>query len=206
MDPGHQLLPVGRATDCHNRFPDSGRRYARNLTFANGAPPGKSSGLDLPTRRPSRRFAVICCHARTAGFHHQQRLPDRARPRIFYQHMMEQNRPAANLPDPRSRLLGAYEGLRGYHIVPEGRGDTAPAGPGHSKAAGAHPCGGAIALPLLPEEWAAKAFVSRGRLARDLQQVDLRSDSCGLTPPRCLRELLEVHWSMPLRRSCSMPA
>jgi NAD(P)-dependent dehydrogenase (short-subunit alcohol dehydrogenase family) len=90
-----------------------------------------------------------------------------------------------DLPPEAAKLLGAYEGLRGYHLLPEaGRADlpVSPAapqrGPTNSVAASLAGLTHAAALsqvPLLPEELAAQqSLFPEGRLDQDLQQVDLR--------------------------------
>jgi NAD(P)-dependent dehydrogenase (short-subunit alcohol dehydrogenase family) len=111
------------------------------------------------------------------------------RPPDFYVHMMErENGPLHDLPLEAAKLLGVYEGLRGYHILPEGdvrsaehrlgklqqsseRAETvlgAPI-PGLTHAAALSQ------VPLLPEELAAQqALFPQGQLDQDLQQVDLR--------------------------------
>ncbi len=82
------------------------------------------------------------------------------------------------MPEHARRLLGAYEGLRGYNMLPEG--GAAAAAPARLAAGGADVAGLTRAaelsqLPLLPEELAAQqALFPEGRLDQDLQQVDLR--------------------------------
>ncbi len=100
--------------------------------------------------------------------------------------MMErENGSLHDLPPEAAKLLGAYEGLRGYHILPEaGRADlpvgqTAQEhGPTNSIAASLAGLTHAAALsqvPLLPEELEAqKGLFPEGKLDQDLQQVDLR--------------------------------
>jgi NAD(P)-dependent dehydrogenase (short-subunit alcohol dehydrogenase family) len=99
------------------------------------------------------------------------------------------------MPERERRVLGAYEGLRGYHLLPEG---PAP-GPNDDAAAAREALAGALAngqatpaevgafaglthaarlsqVPLLPEEREAqRALFPEGRLDQDLQQVDLRA-------------------------------
>ena len=42
------------------------------------------------------------------------------RPPDFYQHMMESETGSLEkMPEAARKLIGAYEGLRGYHILPE---------------------------------------------------------------------------------------
>ena len=88
-------------------------------------------------------------------------------------------------------MLGAYEGLRGYHLLPEEdggrRGNEAkvsqssnppPHVGGHkleSALAGITHAAALSQVPLLPDELAAqKDLFPEGRLDQDLQQVDLR--------------------------------
>ena len=43
------------------------------------------------------------------------------RPPDFYAHMMEGETAALHdMPEHVRKLLGSYEGLRGYHLLPEG--------------------------------------------------------------------------------------
>jgi NAD(P)-dependent dehydrogenase (short-subunit alcohol dehydrogenase family) len=106
--------------------------------------------------------------------------------------MMErENGSLHDLPPEARRLLGAYEGLRGYHLLPEEaggrRGNEAkvsqssnppPHVGGHkleSTLAGITHAAALSQVPLLPDELAAqKDLFPEGRLDQDLQQVDLR--------------------------------
>jgi hypothetical protein len=106
--------------------------------------------------------------------------------------MMErENGPLQDLPPDVRLLLGAYEGLRGYHILPEGeangsaghrpgasngleRAGTVPGAPLSSLAGFTH-AAALSQVPLLAEELAAqKDLFPVGQLDQDLQQVDLR--------------------------------
>jgi NAD(P)-dependent dehydrogenase (short-subunit alcohol dehydrogenase family) len=77
-------------------------------------------------------------------------------------------------------LLGAYEGLRGYHLLPEGGGASVLASRAGqiqeiSPVAGLTHAAALSQVPLLPDELAAQqALFPQGRLDQDLQQVDLR--------------------------------
>src|SRR4029077_12036581 len=75
----------------------------------------------------------------------------------FYQHMMAKETGAlSELPVEIRNLVGRYEGLRGYRLLPEVAFQLSQ-------------------VPLLPSEDAAqKALFPEGRLDQDLQQVDLR--------------------------------
>jgi NAD(P)-dependent dehydrogenase (short-subunit alcohol dehydrogenase family) len=71
-------------------------------------------------------------------------------------------------------LLGAYEGLRGYHLLPEGPSRTGQLAE-VSKLSGITHSAAMSQVPLLPEELAAQqALFPQGQLDQDLQQVDLR--------------------------------
>jgi NAD(P)-dependent dehydrogenase (short-subunit alcohol dehydrogenase family) len=96
------------------------------------------------------------------------------RPPDFYEHMMErENGPLHDLPEGARKLLGAYEGLRGYHMLPEG--DAAVTTKCMSAVAGFTHAAELSQIPLLPEELVAqKDLFPEGRLDQDLQQVDLR--------------------------------
>ena len=75
-----------RAADRHHALPArlGGSATRRSRTSASGAIGWRSSGSTCATRRAWRRSAGICCDTRdAAGFHHQQRLPDRAPPAGF---------------------------------------------------------------------------------------------------------------------------
>jgi NAD(P)-dependent dehydrogenase (short-subunit alcohol dehydrogenase family) len=100
------------------------------------------------------------------------------RPPEYYAHMMERESAAlAAMPAEQLRLLGAYEGVRGYHLLPEGPGGAAPAAPeprALELAGLTHPAQ-LSQVPLLPEEFRAQAdLFPVGRLDQDLQQIDLR--------------------------------
>jgi len=110
------------------------------------------------------------------------------RPPDFYAHMMAGEQAAVSeMPEEVRRLVGAYEGLRGYHLLPEGGGagdvaalDRRIAGISGLGASGLDVSGltHAAALsqvPLLAEELQAQRdLFPEGRLDADLQQVDLR--------------------------------
>jgi len=81
------------------------------------------------------------------------------------------------MPAHERKLLGAYEGLRGYHILPEA--DATPAGLVRggrlSEVAGLTHAPQLSQVALLPEEREAQQdLFPQGRLDQDLQQIDLR--------------------------------
>ena len=106
--------------------------------------------------------------------------------------MMEsENGSLQKLPDAARQLLGAYEGLRGYHMLPErssvvghasSLSDSRDLQPGWTgkmpvplQVAGLTHAAELSQVPLLPEELAAQqALFPQGQLDQDLQQVDLR--------------------------------
>jgi NAD(P)-dependent dehydrogenase (short-subunit alcohol dehydrogenase family) len=80
-----------------------------------------------------------------------------------------------DMPAAQRRLLGAYEGLRGYHLLPEA--DPAAVLPAtlDRRLAGLTHSAELSQVALLPEErMAQKDLFPEGRLDQDLQQVDLR--------------------------------
>jgi NAD(P)-dependent dehydrogenase (short-subunit alcohol dehydrogenase family) len=107
------------------------------------------------------------------------------RPPDFYEHMMEgEHAPLSSIPEATRKVLGAYEGLRGYHMLPEG-GTSDPnvpvaleSGALDARVAGVAGLTHAAQLSqvaLLPEELEAQqGLFPQGRLDQDLQQIDLR--------------------------------
>jgi NAD(P)-dependent dehydrogenase (short-subunit alcohol dehydrogenase family) len=116
------------------------------------------------------------------------------RPPDFYQHMMERETgPLQDLSAKAARLLGGYEGLRGYHLLPEG--GVVLANQQASALAGLKHAAELSQVRLLPEEARAQRdLFPEGRLDQDLQQVDLRGrNSWRLTLDEVASvELLEV--------------
>ena len=174
---GIRLLRAGAHLIVTTRFPrDSAVRYAREPDFAQWGSRLEIFGLDL---RHTPSVEAFCHHlmaTRTRlDFIINNACQTVRRPPGFYEHMMAQERASLHsLPDPARRLLGAYEGLRGYHLLPEaGAGAVAERGP--SGAAGLlHPAE-LSQVALLPEEFAAqRALFPEGQLDQDLQQTDLR--------------------------------
>jgi len=102
------------------------------------------------------------------------------RPPDFYAHMMEGETAALHdMPEHVRKLLGSYEGLRGYHLLPESDGRSERTGPTFDRSltniAGLTHAAQLSQVPLLPEELAAqKDLFPEGRLDQDLQQIDLR--------------------------------
>jgi NAD(P)-dependent dehydrogenase (short-subunit alcohol dehydrogenase family) len=186
---GIKLLRAGAQLIVCTRFPrDSSMRYAAEPDFKDWGSRLEIFGLDL---RHTPSVEAFCKHLLTTrsrlDFIINNACQTVRRPPDFYAHMMErENGPLHDLPPETMKLLGAYEGLRGYHLLPEG-GAPSIARPEAgllfepSNARRSAPIPGithAAALSqvsLLPEELAAQqALFPQGQLDQDLQQVDLR--------------------------------
>jgi NAD(P)-dependent dehydrogenase (short-subunit alcohol dehydrogenase family) len=196
---GIKLLRAGAHLIVTTRFPhDSATRYAAEPDFKDWGHRLEIFGLDL---RHTPSVEAFCNHVMTK-YHRLDFIVNNAcqtvrRPPDFYAHMMErENGSLHDLPPDAAKLLGAYEGLRGYHIFPEGgmaREDARPTGEASeiggasvpasragqvqdiSKLAGLTHAAALSQVPLLPEELAAqKSLFPEGKLDQDLQQVDLR--------------------------------
>ena len=192
---GIKLLRGGAHLIVSTRFPrDSAMRYAAEPDFGEWKNRLEIFGLDL---RHTPSVEAFCQHV-TTKYQRLDFIVNNAcqtvrRPPDFYAHMMEREHgPLHELPEHACSLLGAYEGLRGYHILPEsdavGNAEH-PLGKLKKESERAEPTLGvpisslpglthAAALsqvPLLPEELAAQqALFPSGQLDQDLQQVDLR--------------------------------
>jgi len=185
---GIKLLRAGAQLIVCTRFPrDSAMRYAAEPDFKDWGHRLEIFGLDL---RHTPSVEAFCRHLLATrerlDFIINNACQTVRRPPDFYQHMMErENGPLHDLPADAQKLLGAYEGLRGYHILPEG--ETSPAGGASvpasradqvqdiSKLAGLTHAAALSQVPLLPEELAAqRGLFPEGKLDQDLQQVDLR--------------------------------
>ncbi len=178
---GIKLLRAGAALIVVTRFPrDAALRYSKEPDFSDWAGRLEVFGLDL---RHTPSVEAFCRHLMAT----RQRLDfivnnacqTVRRPPDFYQHMMEREQgPLHDLPESARRLLGAYEGLRGYHILPEasnGSPQSTATLPGLSSITGITHAAALSQVPLLPEELAAqKSLFPEGELDQDLQQVDLR--------------------------------
>ena len=175
---GIKLLRAGAQLIVCTRFPrDSAMRYAAEPDFKEWGHRLEIFGLDL---RHTPSVEAFCKHLLTT----RQRLDyiinnacqTVRRPPDFYQHMMElETGSLHDLPPDTAKLLGAYEGLRGYHILPEGNPGVALLDGKMSPVAGLTHAAALSQVPLLAEELEAqKALFPQGQLDQDLQQVDLR--------------------------------
>jgi NAD(P)-dependent dehydrogenase (short-subunit alcohol dehydrogenase family) len=174
---GIKLLRAGAELIVTTRFPrDSAARYAQEPDFAEWGHRLEIFGLDL---RHTPSVEAFCRHLMTTrkrlDFIINNACQTVRRPPEFYEHMMAKERASLNqLPEATQRVVGAYEGLRGYHLLPEG-GAEALAPRLVSEVAGLTHAAELSQVPLLPEELAAqKALFPEGKLDQDLQQLDLR--------------------------------
>jgi hypothetical protein len=120
---GIKLLRSGARLIVTTRFPrDSAMRYAAEPDFKDWGQRLEIFGLDL---RHTPSVEAFCRHV-MAKYQRLDFIVNNAcqtvrRPPDFYAHMMEgENGPLHELPEYARHLLGAYEGLRGYHLLREG--------------------------------------------------------------------------------------
>ncbi|MEZ5340969.1 MAG: SDR family oxidoreductase [Acidimicrobiales bacterium] len=172
---GIKLLRCGADLIVATRFPrDAAARYAAEPDFAEWGHRLEVFGLDL---RHTPSVEAFCGHLLSTrdrlDFIVNNACQTVRRPPDFYAHMMEGETAALDhLDDHVLRLVGGYEGLRGYHLLPSASSDletTDTPIPGLTHAAVLSQ------TPLLPEEREAQAALfPEGQLDKDLQQVDLR--------------------------------
>jgi NAD(P)-dependent dehydrogenase (short-subunit alcohol dehydrogenase family) len=179
---GIKLLRAGAQLIVSTRFPrDSAKRYVAEPDFKEWGHRLEIFGLDL---RHTPSVEAFCKHLlntrQRLDFIINNACQTVRRPPDFYAHMMEgEHGPLSDMPEQARGLLGAYEGLRGYHILPEGAPGanalTSTLLPGVSEVPGLTHAAALSQVPMLPEELAAqKGLFPEGRLDQDLQQVDLR--------------------------------
>lgn len=193
---GIKLLRCGAHLIVSTRFPrDSAMRYAAEPDFQEWGHRLEIYGLDLRHTPSVEAFCrhLLATHSRL-DFIVNNACQTVRRPPDFYEHMMERETASPNeMPESARKLLGAYEGLRGYHMLPEG--NNAPAQRRMSEVAGLTHAAELSQIPMLPQEpEAQRALFPQGRLDQDLQQVDLRDrNSWRLTLSEVSSvELLEV--------------
>jgi NAD(P)-dependent dehydrogenase (short-subunit alcohol dehydrogenase family) len=165
------LLRAGAHLIVTTRFPrDAAKRYAEESDFDQWGDRLEIFGLDL---RHTPSVEAFCQHVQQTrerlDFIISNACQTVRRPPDFYRHMMDQETgPLQQLPDAAAKLLGAYEGLRGYSLLPEGNA-RGPILTGLTHAAELSQAA------LLPEEAEAQSHLFPvGQLDQDLQQVDLR--------------------------------
>lgn len=178
---GIKLLRAGTELIVTTRFPrDSAARYAQEPDFAEWSARLTIFGLDLRHTPSVEAFCAELLHTRDRlDFIVNNACQTVRRPPAFYEHMMAaETASLRQMPQHVRQLLGAYEGLRGYHMLPEAdRGTTqiSTTDSQLSEIAGLTYAAELSQVRLLPEEVAAqRALFPEGRLDQDLQQVDLR--------------------------------
>lgn len=172
---GIKLLRCGARLIVTTRFPrDSAKRYAAEPDHAEWADRLEIHGLDL---RHTPSVEAFCRHLLGSldrlDFIINNACQTVRRPPAFYAHMMEEEQASlTNMNGDAQRLLGAYEGARGYAMLPEGAATPVPLDP--STAGWTH-AAALSQVALLPgEETTTSLLFPEGRLDQDLQQVDLR--------------------------------
>ena len=174
---GLKLLRAGARLIVTTRFPrDSAGRYAQEPDFEDWADRLEIFGLDLRHTPSVEAF----CREMNASHDRLDFIVNNAcqtvrRPPDFYQHMMEGEMAAlSEMPAHVRKLVGRYEGLRGYSMLPEGEQSRALSA-GITETAGLTHAAALSQVALLPEELTAqKDLFPEGRLDQDLQQIDLR--------------------------------
>ncbi len=185
---GIKLLRCGAELIVATRFPrDAAARYAAEPDFDEWGDRLEVFGLDLRHTPSVEAFCHHVLDTRTRlDFIVNNACQTVRRPPDFYAHMMAAESAALDDLSPEVlRLVGAYEGLRGYHLLPGSKHEAAPLDgvaapslpnfdqptevPGLTRAAAMSQ------TPLLPDEEQAQTdLFPEGQLDQDLQQVDLR--------------------------------
>ena len=181
---GLKLLRAGAQLIVTTRFPrDSAARYAQEPDFGEWGHRLEVFGLDLRHTPSVEAF----CHELIGKLPRLDFIINNAcqtvrRPPEFYAHMMDAETAALHdTPEDVRKLLGSYEGLRSYNMLPDAQFSDANASAmqvaigGISETAGLTRSAELSQVPLLAEELLGqKHLFPEGRLDQDLQQVDLR--------------------------------
>jgi NAD(P)-dependent dehydrogenase (short-subunit alcohol dehydrogenase family) len=183
---GLKLLRCGARLIVTTRFPrDAATRYANEPDFDQWSDRLEIFGLDLRHTPSVEAFCRELLETRDRlDFIINNACQTVRRPPDFYAHMMEgETTTLSRMPEHVRRLVGSYEGLRGYHLL-AGSVEQDPAyaaqedTPDEATRALAYGLTHAAELSqvaLLAEELTAqKDLFPEGRLDQDLQQVDLR--------------------------------
>ncbi len=176
---GLKLLRAGAHLIVTTRFPrDSAARYAQEPDFDEWGHRLEVFGLDLRHTPSVEAF----CHELAGKLPRLDFIINNAcqtvrRPPEFYAHMMGAETAALHdTPHHVRKLLGSYEGLRSYNMLPESNPAAVQVAMGGVRdTAGLSRSAELSQVPLLPEELLGqKHLFPEGRLDQDLQQVDLR--------------------------------
>ena len=176
---GIKMLRCGGEVIVVTRFPrDAAARYAAETDYDNWGHRLQIFGLDL---RHTPSVEAFCSHLLSArsrlDFIINNACQTVRRPPDFYRHMMEQESSALeSLSAQILQMVGDYEGLRGYDLLPSAQSPGAA-----GDAVGLTNAAALSQTPLLPEELgpslearAQDDLFPVGQLDKDLQQVDLR--------------------------------
>ncbi len=178
---GLKLLRAGATLIVTTRFPrDSAARYAEEPDFGDWADRLEIFGLDLRHTPSVEAFCRELVATRDRlDFIVNNACQTVRRPPEFYAHMMEGETAAAHeVPEHLRKLLGGYEGLRQYAMLPEGAdgGSRMSVGSDRDALAGITRAAELSQIPLLAEEMVGQQHLfPQGRLDQDLQQIDLRT-------------------------------
>ncbi len=178
---GLKLLRAGCHLIVTTRFPrDSAQRYASEPDFEQWGHRLEIFGLDLRHTPSVEAFCREMLATRDRlDFIVNNACQTVRRPPDFYAHMMAGETASVHtMPDHVRRLVGSYEGLRGYHLLPESEGAMVAQelqATRLSEVAGLTHAAALSQVALLPEELQAqRALFPEGKLDQDLQQIDLR--------------------------------
>ena len=186
---GLKLLRCGARLIVTTRFPrDAATRYSNEPDFEQWGDRLEIFGLDLRHTPSVEAFCREMLETRDRlDFIINNACQTVRRPPDFYAHMMAGETAAlSQMPEHVRRLVGSYEGLRGYHMLPEASADSEEQDLAYAanhaeevaRVAGLTGITHAAELSqvaLLPEELTAqKDLFPEGRLDQDLQQIDLR--------------------------------
>jgi NAD(P)-dependent dehydrogenase (short-subunit alcohol dehydrogenase family) len=186
---GLKLLRCGARLIVTTRFPrDAAKRYAAEPDFEQWGDRLEIFGLDLRHTPSVEAFCRELLETRDRlDFIINNACQTVRRPPDFYAHMMAGETTAlSHMPEHVRRLVGNYEGLRGYHMLPEANAGFEEQDPAYAadhaeevaRVAGLTGITHAAELSqvaLLPEELTAQTdLFPEGQLDQDLQQVDLR--------------------------------
>lgn len=174
---GIKLLRCGADLIVVTRFPrDAAARFAAEPDFAEWGDRLEVFGLDL---RHTPSVEAFCQHVLETrdrlDFIVNNACQTVRRPPDFYRHMLDGETAALDELSPEVlALVGAYEGLRGYHLLP-GEGTQALMPVSGDDVSGLTHAAEMSQTPLLPDELEAQGdLFPEGRLDQDRQQVDLR--------------------------------
>ena len=118
------------------RFPrDAATRYANEPDFDQWGDRLEIFGLDLRHTPSVEAFCRELLETRDRlDFIINNACQTVRRPPDFYAHMMEgETTTLSRMPEHVRRLVGSYEGLRGYHLLPESATGPRPRGLEHPR-------------------------------------------------------------------------